>query len=335
MDPQKENRRSIRKKRTSSLLFYLPVLFILIIGVLFFFASHQLKDSTSLAENGQKPHGIWRSISQSLSKYIHQEKPSGNQKKTQEKNPGSTLPENQSTTLQESEKPQQPPTQEGAEPSNVSSGSPPQHTNTPAQATDTVKTFFFHLDTQPYIQAFHLDKTCNAYFTEIIRKLLDSQPIISRETDDLYTVLKNTAHFYRVIGKENITLIKAILDQEKSSIEAILANSYTLIDCPSCLQENFSLHATPDALYNYASFFLNTMGGRLYLFRRDSVSRMMVNYYSILIVDKANRESNNRNGIQIKQAVDGLIAEIENSGSQLRLKERYLDKLYELKEKYQ
>jgi len=112
-------------------------------------------------------------------------------------------------------------------------------------------------------------------------------------------------------------------------------NSYTLIDCPSCLQDNFSLHISSDSLYNYAGFFLNTMGGRLYLFRRDSVSRMTVNYYGILIIDKANRESNNRNGIQIKQAIDTMIAEIENSGEQLRLKERYLDKLYELKEKYQ
>jgi hypothetical protein len=62
---------------------------------------------------------------------------------------------------------------------------------------------------------------------------------------------------------------------------------------------------------------------------------MAINYYGILIIDKANRESNNRNGIQIIPAIDALIAEIENSGNQLRYKDRYLDKLYDLKEKYQ
>jgi hypothetical protein len=118
-------------------------------------------------------------------------------------------------------------------------------------------------------------------------------------------------------------------------MEDILAGAYALSECPNCLQEGFSIHNSPESLYNYACFFLNTMGGRLYLFRRDSVSRMTITYYGILIIDKANRESNNRNGIQIKPAIDALIAEIENSGAQLRLKEGYLDKLYELKEKYQ
>ena len=207
--------------------------------------------------------------------------------------------------------------------------------NSTTQAVDTVNAFFSHLDAQPYIQSFHLEKPSNVYFTELIQKLADNPPVISRETDDLFTVLKNTAHFYRIIGKDNIIILKTILDQEKPYIEEALANFYVLAESPDSLQKNLSLRLSPESLYNYAGFFLNTMGGRLYLFRRDFVSRMTVSYYGILVIDKANRESNNRNGIQIKQAIDALIADIENSGDQLRLKERYLDKLYELKEKYQ
>jgi hypothetical protein len=203
------------------------------------------------------------------------------------------------------------------------------------EASKKVNAFYTHLDNQPYIKDFHLGKSSSVYFSELIQKLLDNPPVISRETDDLFTVLKNTAHFYRIIGKKNIIILKTILDKEKPYIENTLADFYVLTNYPDCLQKTFSLRVPPYSIYDYAGFFLNTMGGRLYLFRRDSVSRMTVSYYGILIVDKANRESNNRDGIQIKQAIKSLITEIENSGNQLLLKDRYLDKLYELKEKNQ
>jgi len=203
------------------------------------------------------------------------------------------------------------------------------------EASKKVNAFYTHLDNQPYIKDFHLGKSSSVYFSELIQKLLDNPPVISRETDDLFTVLKNTAHFYRIIGKKNIIILKTILDKEKPYIENTLADFYVLTNYPDCLQKTFSLRVPPYSIYDYAGFFLNTMGGRLYLFRRDSVSRMTVSYYGILIVDKANRESNNRDGIQIKQAINSLITEIENSGNQLLLKDRYLDKLYELKEKNQ
>ncbi len=75
------------------------------------------------------------------------------------------------------------------------------------------------------------------------------------------------------------------------------------------------------------------MGGRLYLFRRDSFSRMTVSYYAILTIDKANTESNNKHGIDIRPAVSILISEIEDT-SQLKFKSMYLETLYKLKEKY-
>lgn len=129
-------------------------------------------------------------------------------------------------------------------------------------------------------------------------------------------------------------MLKTILSHETSSCEEVLADFYTLTQQPEYLRKNFSLHINDDSLYDYAGFFLTTMGGRLYLFRRDSMLRMVVSYYSILIVEKANHLGKNRHGIDIRPAVDTLINEIENSGSQLKLKEHYLDNLYNIKEKY-
>jgi hypothetical protein len=169
----------------------------------------------------------------------------------------------------------------------------------------------------------------------MIQKLIDNPPIVSGETDDLFTILQNTAHFFRILGKKNILLLKGILDRERDTFEQVLADFYLLTEQPDCLQERFNLRIGQQEMYSYAGFFLNTMGGRLYLFRRDSMSRMVVSYYAILIVEQANREGRNTYGIEIKDAIDNLIIEIESSRIKLKMRYEYLDTLYDLKVKYQ
>ncbi len=65
------------------------------------------------------------------------------------------------------------------------------------------------------------------------------------------------------------------------------------------------------------------------------MSRMVVNFYAIVTVENANRQGRNQYGIDIKSAIDSLIEEIESSKIDLKMREYYLDTLYDLKEKYQ
>lgn len=195
--------------------------------------------------------------------------------------------------------------------------------------------FYTHLDAQPYMADYSLATSSEKHFTALILKLLANPPQVTRESDDLYTILKNTAHFFRISGKDNILMLKGILDNEKSSVEQILGDYYTLVTTPECGTTPYASDIDHDALYEYACFFLNTMGGRLYLFRRDSLSRMVVTYYAILLVEQANLKNNNRHGIELRPAVDMLIAEMETGGSALKKSDTYLDTLYGLKEKYQ
>jgi len=196
-------------------------------------------------------------------------------------------------------------------------------------------TFFTHLDQKEYIQKFELGAPAQDYFLALATKLLNTPPVVSRESDDLYTILKNMAHFFRVIGGKNILVIKGILDRERETIEDVAADVFSwTTGGEECSNEKFSFHAPLDKLYEYAGFFLNSMGGRSYLFRRDSRSRLLINYYAILLVDRANMEGINRHGIDIKPLLPVTISEIEGS-NQLIYKEKYLDKLYALIEKYQ
>jgi len=205
---------------------------------------------------------------------------------------------------------------------------------TPVEARAAIDSFYAHLDQQPYLRSFHFDAPSKTYFSRLIQKMLDTPPVVSGETNDLFTVLQNTAHFFRVVGRQNMLALKAIISHEQKSYEEVLADFYNISQQPAYLRESYSINLEEDALYDYAGFFLTTMGGRLYLFRRDSSLRMIVSYYSILVVDEAIRSGRNRHGIDLPPVIDNLISEIENSGNQLQLKEHYLDNLYDLKEKY-
>ncbi len=198
-----------------------------------------------------------------------------------------------------------------------------------------INTFFDHLDDTEYIKKFPLHNSSKEHFSKLIQKLLDNPPVVISETDDLFTLLKNTAHFFRVLGRDNVLLLKGILHQERGQIENIMQALYLLSENKEQLEKTLAIRSDDKALYDYATFFLDTVGGRLYLFRRDSSSRMVVTYYAIRILDNANDRHDSPHGTNIRPAINALIEEMENGGNSLRFRKQYLDKLYQLQEKYQ
>ncbi len=209
-----------------------------------------------------------------------------------------------------------------------------QENTVPQNLITVLNGFYEHLDQQQYMKDFHLSVSSKTHFSKLLQKLFDTPPVVTNETDDLFTILKNTAHFFRILGKKNILVLKGILDREKSSFEEIIKTFYELTSYPDALEKEYGIVFTDKVLYDYASFFQSMMGGRLYLFRRDSTSRMAISFYAVMIIDRANSEGYNRHGIDLRPAIDSLIEEMENTGKNLRYREEYLDKLYDLKEKY-
>ena len=86
-------------------------------------------------------------------------------------------------------------------------------------------------------------------------------------------------------------------------------------------------------MYQYAGFFLTTLGGRSYLLRRDSKLRILINYYSILILDLANNEKMNSVGIDIRNHIELLFIDLSNQKG-LVYCDGYLNELEALKTKY-
>lgn len=212
----------------------------------------------------------------------------------------------------------------------ASSGPAAVSASDPAQLAQQFHEFFAHLDSQEYIRAYSLKGGSEAYLTQLVAQVLAQPPVVVGEADDHLTMIKNSAHFYHVLGPKNIALIKEILASEKDGLEPLLATCYAWSRLPATSQgQGLQLNLPLKQLYEYASFFINTLGGQSYLLRRTPDLRMLAQYYSLRIIDQANQESENRHGIAIQRAVRVSLQEIGAADS-LADKNQYLATLQEI-----
>lgn len=200
---------------------------------------------------------------------------------------------------------------------------------------DDIQKFFGDLDSQPYIASYNLEGGSQVHFKQLIDRLLETPPIVVRETDSLFTILTNTAHFYRVLGRDNALMTRDIIIREANILEMTLALFDQWAQTGSqCRDVRTEIRLPLQKLYEYAGFFLNTLGGQSYLFRRNSHIRLLIKYYSVMVLDRANAEVINRHGIDITPPLESLINEIEISETMV-YKEHYLRRLRNLQAKYQ
>jgi len=191
--------------------------------------------------------------------------------------------------------------------------------------------FFSYLKKQKYIAAYEIKEPLLEYSNKLVIKLLNNPPIINEGTDDLFTVLKNTAHFYRVLGHKDISLIKDILTYEQADIEHLMGIFWEWSQIgPTCDSNKIQMNFPLPKLYEYTGFFLNTLGGQSYLFRRDSNMRVLIKYYCVLILDQAVTASINKYNIDEISTLDSVIDQIKNADG-LENQEQYLANLMNIK----
>jgi len=217
-------------------------------------------------------------------------------------------------------------------------------TDAPQQDADTLpvdcdklegqmRSFFDYLDGRSYFANREIEDGSVGFFRNCAKNLLADPPVNIAEMQNMFRLVKNVTHFYRVLGKDALTLAGDILASEDRVLEPAMAVFYAwIVECRGPLpgdEKPLSL----ERLYDYAGYFLNTLGGRSYLLRRESKIRMLVNYYAILVVDRANDEKFNRYGIDVRPYIDYLFYDISNQKG-LAYRERYLTRLTLLRDKY-
>ena len=196
-----------------------------------------------------------------------------------------------------------------------------------------VNDFFAYLDHQDYVKPYHLSGGSREQFFQICKSLFADSPITIRETDSLQYLLKNVFHFYRTLGKKRIILINDILKNESDIVEPLMRLFYLRFVAPDRISTDGAACPTLEQLYEYVSFFLETLGGRSYLFRRDPRIRILAQYYCVLMIDAANDQGHNPNGIDIRPHIRHMLDEISDQKN-LIYKSQYLIALEKLKQKY-
>ena len=196
-----------------------------------------------------------------------------------------------------------------------------------------VKNYFLYLDQKGYLADFGINESSRDYFMDILGRLEKAKPVITGETSNLYTLMKNITYFYRVLGKQNLKVLKTIIDGEDELIEPAMALMFQWLNPWERPEGSGKSVVSPEVMYEYASFFLNTIAGQTYLFRRNAKIRDLVRYYSIIVIDYAGRHEMNRYGIDIRPQISLLIDDMQGN-KLIENSDKYINKLQHIKSNY-
>lgn len=194
------------------------------------------------------------------------------------------------------------------------------------QIEKNIAGFFSYLDGKQDIRIMRTGKDTFYHFKQILRKLATRPPVPAGEGVYPKIIIKNMYHFFRVLDKVDILLLKEILKSEQDSMETNLEMFYTWLTLDDRCPDPERVRPSSGTLYKYAGFFLNTIGGRAYLSRRSANLRLLISYYSILIVNDADKKKANNYGIDIVPFLGPLKTEISRY-PELKFQEVYLAQL--------
>ena len=128
-----------------------------------------------------------------------------------------------------------------------------------------IAAFFAYLDEKEYVKAYNLNGGIYNQYELAVNKLSTQKPVVTGETDSLYNLFLNIAHFYRVLGKQRVHLVKDILKNESEILESAMKTFYLWYSFKSKADGDIKGRLPLPVLYEYAGYFINTLGGRGYL----------------------------------------------------------------------
>ena len=199
--------------------------------------------------------------------------------------------------------------------------------------SERVARLFSSIDAKGYLRNRGVKEPAADVFANRLARLEQTRPVISGETQDMYTLLKNITYFYRALGKEATLAAADFLRSEDAMMEEAMALLFTWIDPWTDLPGQARPVLAKQMCYDYSSFFLSTIAGQSYLFRRSTRVRLLATYYALVVLDHACQEELNRNGIDIRPHLDGLMQEMQST-TILARRDAYLGRLTEMRSRY-
>ena len=193
--------------------------------------------------------------------------------------------------------------------------------------------FFRYLDGKEYIQHLNPKMDIHTRFKKILKRLWSRPPIPAGEGVDPEMIIKNVYHFFRVLGRKDLRLIKEIINNEQDTVEENLKMLWRWLTLGDGCPDPEGLRPSTDILYRYSGFLINTIGGRSYLFRRAPCLRLLVSYYCLTAISEADKAGKNRYGIDIFPYISPLKNEI-NHYPDFRFHIEYIERLSWIEDYY-
>lgn len=200
----------------------------------------------------------------------------------------------------------------------------------PEEVQRRVMAFFSYLDGRDYVKAFELQGSVYDQYVQTMEALSANHPKVAGETESLYEMLKNVSYFSRVMGRKRVELAAQVLKNEPQLIEPAMRVFFQWYTGPL---EKLRGKPSMKTMYACASFLVDTFGGRSYLLRRDSKIRLLSLYYCIQVIDRANDQKLNPNGIDIRPLIASTARDMR-SQTGLVYQKQYLAELERLARKY-
>ena len=193
--------------------------------------------------------------------------------------------------------------------------------------------FFHYLDQKTYMKQFASHGDTFTRFKEILHELKTRPPLPSGEGVDPRMLVGNVYYFFRNVNRGDLQMIREVMRHEQDSMESDFELFYRWLVPGDKCPESEKLRPSLGVLYRFAGFFMNTIGGRAYLSRRPQRVRLLVSYYSILTLYRADKAGENTYGIDIPRLIGPLINEISDYPG-FESREEYVSRLTEIEKYY-
>jgi hypothetical protein len=167
------------------------------------------------------------------------------------------------------------------------------------------------LDTQQALGEAKVPGGTCGLIREVAEQLASRPPELDSELKSYGAILANVFHLFRVMGDERIDLLRRVM-KENSSIDepAAMALYRWLASRESCARSG-ETPITQDALYSYAGFLFETLGGQAYLRRRSPRQEALASLYALLILERSVERKKNPQGLDPRPEIARTRALIE------------------------
>jgi hypothetical protein len=122
-------------------------------------------------------------------------------------------------------------------------------------------------------------------------------PDLTSELRSYETILENVHHLFRTVGAKRLDSLRRLARDERDHAEIAAFVLFRWLASREACARSGRPPIDEDALYAYAGFVFETMGGQAYLRRRSPRVEAMASFYALVVLDRAIERGHNPAGV--------------------------------------